>query len=143
MPNVKWYGAEFAKHVDSLERQRLRKAGETVKKQAKALISKAARSIKGQSVMKSGYTRTTYGAKGSERSAPNEPPRKDTGDLFRSVKSKLTKRGLTVRVSAAAALMEHGSKKMKPRPFLGKALKQCESEVKSILTAPIEDFRVK
>ena len=64
-------------------------------------------------------------------SAPGKPPKTETGALSRSVSSKRSGTGKSeVRIkSPYAALLEYGTSKMRPRPFVAPALLELIKQI--------------
>ena len=71
-------------------------------------------------------------------SAPGEPPAVQLGDLRKSVKSGVEKKGEDVTGFVGTELekgsmLEFGTRKMKPRPWLRPSFEKAKSKVKDIL----------
>ena len=82
-----------------------------------------------QTGTKSGRVYPRPGGKSHRASAPGEAPATDTGLLVNSIRSA-SEQGLTWRVSASAryaALLELGSRRVAPRPFLAPALESVKA----------------
>jgi len=64
-------------------------------------------------------------------SSPGKPPKSDTGALSKSVSSKRIGTGASeVRIkSPYAALLEYGTSKMRPRPFVAPAVTELKKRV--------------
>lgn len=135
-PGVKWYGKEFYKSLDQEMIKNVTKAGNLVHTEAKQLLSTPGRSIT-TVVTKTGKTRKKYGKKGEFVSAPGEPPRKQSGKLLRTLKKKLYRKRLKVRIMDKGRVLEFGSEKMEERPHLRTALERMQSAVTAALTERI------
>lgn len=76
---------------------------------------------------------------GATRSLPGEPPRKQLGHLRRSVAYEVD--GNVGRVGTNllyGRILELGSRLMKARPWLRRALRECQDRIKAILSAPMK-----
>lgn len=113
-------------------RKAFRKAGAAVAKKLKASIN---RRSGGGEVYR--YKGKTYRA-----SAPGNPPVRLTGNLFRSVKGRASRRGYALVVQALAPhahLMELGSVRMARRPAFASAFIEARSIVNDLLVAAVGD----
>ncbi len=97
-------------------------AAATIEKNAKLAIQHAPRGGKNLNKMK------------ERRSAPGEPPATELGNLVNSIQSEKQADGILVFVGAEyGADLEYGTKKMAPRPFWNKAVKDGEAVLKKKL----------
>ena len=76
---------------------------------------------------------------GATRSKPGEPPRKQLGHLRRSVTyevddNQVGRVGTNLKYGR---WLELGTRLMKARPWLRRALKECQDQILSILKAPM------
>lgn len=81
--------------------------------------------------------------RGIQASAPGEPPAVRTGRLLNGFKAQInnTTSGLSVRITNSApyaAMLEYGTKKMAPRPFMRPALEKARP---AIINAVAEAIR--
>src|SRR5712691_9077160 len=129
---VKWYGKEFHKTIDQGLLKNVSKAGQIVYDEVRELVSKPGRSVE-TVVSKSGKTRKKYGKKGEFTSKPGEPPLKQTGRLRRSIKKKLFRKQLKVRILDKGRALEFGTSKMEARPHLRAALQKMRRAVAAAL----------
>ena len=131
----------FRRDVHAEQRRRLERAAIVVDRNAKQLLSVAGTGVvgaSGQVVRAVRRTRRTiYGAFPSR---PGEPPRKQTGQLRRSVTREIV---TTPRVVARVGTnvkygkwLELGTVRILPRPWLVRAFREMLPTVRSILTAP-------
>lgn len=74
-------------------------------------------------------------------SAPFNPPYKQTGQLRRSiayrVENMIARVGSNIKVPRYPYYLETGTRKMKPRPYLRRALVLYRAEIEAILTRPL------
>jgi HK97 gp10 family phage protein len=79
--------------------------------------------------------RTAFGAFPSK---PGQPPRKQTGALRRSITHEVIDGQARVGTNIPyGKMLEFGTSKMRPRPWLRRALREMQSQVNKILTAPM------
>lgn len=96
-----------------------------------------------QLVLKGPKTGRTYIRRGKIKhraSAPGEAPASDTGTLVRNIVTAAELSRNRVRIIAKtkyAAFLEYGTRKMKPRPFLIKALQNKIEQIKAIFAASL------
>jgi HK97 gp10 family phage protein len=117
---------ELPRRSRSEMRKGMREAGQIVGREARRLISEPGRSGRKYVFDKKGVRREVTA------SAPGEPPARVLRLLLKSIKVKAAKSGLAVRILSAdrkAHLMEYGTVKIKPRPFLRPALERKKREV--------------
>jgi hypothetical protein len=148
---VKWNGVGFrAEFVGGLNKN-LNAAGALLVKEIKRVLNVRGQT-KTETTSKSGKVRRRYGKVGSEPSRPGEPPRKQTGRLFRSVRKRLlgskynkatgkSTKSNKVRVSAAGQLLEFGRHKkgdLDPRPFMRPTFKRLQPAIRGIMTRPVK-----
>lgn len=136
---IKWWGFEYKTALSRELRRSLKEAGNVLRDDIKKSISISGRT---QEVIttRTGRTRIKIGKKGSFPSSPGEPPHVFTGNLKRSAFSKLVKKGTAVRAGVKgphAHLLEFGTKRMMPRPFIRPALVRVMPRIQKILTRPI------
>jgi hypothetical protein len=135
-PNVKWYGPKVSLKMLGKISKNLADAGKLLQAEVKTALAKPARAFT-VSLSASGKKRKRY-AKGYAHSRPGEPPRKITGELHRSIYRKLYRKQKRMRVGARVlGLLEKGTKRIKPRPYLMAALNKAASQIAAILTRPI------
>jgi len=126
--SLKWYGDEAKKRITTEMERRLTACAIVVSGHAKKLISVAG-------------TGAGPGQKrryGSDPSKPGEPPRKQTGHLRRSVAWE--RAGLVARVGTNVRYgrwLELGTRKMAARPWLRRALAECQAQIQAILSKPM------
>lgn len=140
---VKWHGKAVMSALDREMRKRYLKAAGLVRNRATQLVGKsgagkyekAGFGVEGDKVV---LRRKGSKKVGESRSKPGEPPLQQTGLLKKSL--KVRPRGKGARVYSRdrkAHLLEYGSRKMLPRPFLRRALAESRSQVKAILSRPL------
>lgn len=122
---VEWHGDDAERMVRAKLVRGLHRAAYTIQRRAKELLSVAGTGrVKGR---KAGPV---------VRSAPGEPPRKQTGRLRASVSIEVDEASLTARVGTNVEYgrwLELGTKKgLKPRPWLRRALAECHARITSI-----------
>ena len=116
---LKWYGPQLAAHVDQKASDRVRAAGIHLKRRIRESLS-VANNVKGK--------------RGANPSKPGQYPKKMLGHLRRNVQDEHS--GGVSRVGTNVIYgkwLEIGTRKMKPRPWLSKALRDFGSEIKKIL----------
>jgi hypothetical protein len=87
-------------------------------------------------------TGRTYRRRGvvHQASAPGQAPASDTGRLVQSRKITLDTAAIRARLAfhaAHAAKLEHGTRKMEPRPFARRALVEKAREVRAAVSGEI------
>jgi HK97 gp10 family phage protein len=120
--------AELPRRARGPFRKQMRAASALVRDEAKRLIKSGIRT--GKRYPKPNG-RTEYTA-----SAPGEPPAKVEADLVNSIKIEVGRSGLSARVYTAdpkGHLMEYGTVKIAPRPFLRPALAAMKGQVLKLL----------
>ncbi len=134
--NLEWHGPEAIDHVRGRAVSFLTRAAITVQRRAKELLSlpgTAVRSRTGPGGRKG--SRIT----GAVRSAPGDPPRKQTGRLRASVAYEVDAPKLTARVGTNVKygmFLELGTKRgIAPRPWLRRALAECRGKIDSLLSS--------
>lgn len=134
MSDLQWDGDEALGHCRKKAVGFLTRAAVTVSRRAKELLS-----LPGTAVRSKG---TKGGRKGSRitgavRSAPGEPPRKQTGRLRASVTEEVDPATLEARVGTNVKygrFLELGTKKgIAPRPWLRRALAEMQSRIDQLL----------
>jgi hypothetical protein len=76
---------------------------------------------------------------GAQRSKPGEAPRKQTGHLRRSVTYEVIGQSGRVGTNLLYGMwLELGTRLMKARPWLRRALEECKAQILAILTAPLK-----
>jgi phage gpG-like protein len=138
MADVEWHGDAALQHVRSKAAAWIRRACITVARRAKELLSVAGTAVR------SGVGRDRKGRfKGSRitgavRSQPGEPPRKQTGRLRASVTYEVDEATLSGRVGTNVdygRYLELGTKRgIAPRPWLRRALAECQSQILGFLS---------
>lgn len=126
---VSWKGEQMVILVSNSISRGLTPAGNLVMEEAKRLIRSP----------KSGRTYTRRG-KRQQASAPGEPPASVTGRLLRSFRVKVDKTRLIATVSANirhAPWLEHGTRRMAPRPFMRPAARNVAKKVKAFLAREV------
>ena len=125
---LQWYGEEQKRVIDREMDKRLKAAVRVVLNQARNLVSEpGTMNRKGRAKL--------YGA---VRSLPGEPPRKQTGQLRRSIATEVL--SMVGRVGTNLKYGKHlelGTRKMQPRPWLRRALNESEAAIRAILGKPI------
>jgi hypothetical protein len=146
--SIEWHGADFTKALRVQMRKRLLKAGGVAKRRMLSLVSRTGVTHRTSSLTRQvgGKTkRYAVGRKmiGAGRSAPGEPPRRQTGRFSGSIKVKsiINDKARTVRVKVGstdpkAHLLEFGTKRMQARPAWFRAIQESRSEVMAILAQP-------
>lgn len=128
MPIVINNFGEFRRKVAAEQKRRLSRAAIDVERHANQLLSVAGTARAGR--------RRVYGA---SRSAPGEPPRKQTGRLRASAAWELAGND-TARVGTNVKygkFLELGTRRgLSPRPWLERALRERFSAIRAMLTAP-------
>ena len=129
-----WNGPACQREIQALIKRGLYSAGLLVQRRAKELLS----------------TSGTGGGKGkkrkygSEPSAPGEPPRKQRGTLRASVAVDANEKECRVGTNLKYGLyLELGTRKLKARPWLRRALAETESKIKPIFEQLINALKVK
>jgi hypothetical protein len=138
------YRAKVQAAIEREMRQRIKACCVLVVNHAKILINTdgTGKVAKGYSSKYKGVTKRVRKGKliyGANPSKPGEPPHKQTGRLLGSV--AFTVDGLIGRVGTNVLYgrwLELGTRRMAARPWLRRALKEKESEIKTILSAPIK-----
>ncbi len=116
---ITWYGDQRIAEVKAEVEKRLVKAAIFLKREIQQELSVAC------------------GRKGKRRirSKPGEMPRKDHGELRRSI--TYTKDGMKIYIGTNklyAKYLEFGTSKMKPRPFMRPAMMKHREKIKDIIT---------
>jgi HK97 gp10 family phage protein len=110
--------------------------GVLLQNEVRELISVSGRTIAFQRTSRGKY-RKVVGALGSNPSKPGEPPHKQTGALRASITYRVEQdaNGIKIIVGSAlpyARVLELGSSRMAPRPFLRRALKENAERIRQI-----------
>jgi HK97 gp10 family phage protein len=128
---VQWYGEQRQREIDSEMKRRISASVRIVLNRARKLVGvTGTKANKGKA--------KTYGA---VRSLPGEPPRKQTGQLRRSISTEVY--GLVGRVGPSMEdglypkYLELGTRHMQPRPWLRRALDESRAAITAILGKPI------
>ena len=124
---LKWYGEKVKKEIYMNISARIKIAGEIVEKEAK------------QSMPINFETKLPDGD--IARSAPGEPPYRQTDELYKSIFSEMSRSGLSVKVGTPVKYgkyLEFGTLKMKWRPWLVPALAKSMSKIKTLFAIPIK-----
>ncbi len=133
--NVDWKGKELQKAIRNGLAKNVAAAGQFFKAQVTAALSTSGRKVT-ITATKSGRTRKTLGAKGSNRSKAGDPPHKQTGELRRSVFKKVKKNKVEVRVGTRApygGVLEFGGANIAPRPYLRSTLQRNKSQIAAMI----------
>lgn len=116
----------------------LRRAAITVQRRAKELLSVAG-TVPKSAAGKGRRARYKARKTGAVRSAPGEPPRKQTGRLRASVTYEVDETGMNARVGTNVKYgryLELGTKRgIAPRPWLRRALAEMWARVNELLAA--------
>jgi phage gpG-like protein len=132
MAEVEWHGDAAMDYVRRRAVQALTRCAIEVTRRAKELLSVAGTNQAGG---KGGKGKRAYGA---SRSAPGEPPRKQTGRLRASVAYEVD--GLEARVGTNVTYGKHlelGTRRgLAPRPWLRRALYETAGRIGQILSGP-------
>lgn len=140
--NVQWNGGQFKKQLTLSLRANLTRAAIIVTRHAKELLSVSGTGVKrkGGAIVpkvKGMKGRTVYGAFPSK---PGEPPRKQTGELRRRTTYEVDAAKGIARIGTNVKYgrwLEFGTSRMKPRPWLRRALAEVRSQVDTILKSTI------
>lgn len=137
---LRWYGGEAQKKIHDETVRRLHAACIVVVNHAKKLVS-----VEGTTTVVVGKTKSGKPKKkrlyGTNPSRPGEPPHKQHGELRMSIMWEVI--GLVGRVGSNMKnpmyprFLELGTKKMKARPWLRRALRECRDRIKAIFTRPM------
>lgn len=133
-----WYGEQRRSQILAELVRRLNACVRIVANRAKVLLSKEGTLTVGgdKRDKKTGrFKKRIYGAKPSK---PGEPPAKQTGHLRRSVAYEVL--GQVGRVGTAiwyGLWLELGTKRIKPRPWLLRALNESRAQIQTILRKPM------
>lgn len=132
MPDLIWHGDEAMDHVRRRAVQGLIRACILLSRRARELLSVAGTSKAGGGGGRGGAT--VFGA---DRSAPGEPPRKQTGRLRESVAYEVDERALEGRVGTNVPYgkyLELGTRRgILPRPWLRRALAEVSGQIMQIM----------
>lgn len=133
----------FRRDMHAEQKRRLSRAAIVVDRHAKELLSVSGTGVRGAGgQIVRAVKRTKKTIYGAFPSAPGQPPRKQTGHLRRSVAWELV---YGVRMVARVGTnirygrwLELGTSKMLPRPWLVRAFREMQGQVRSILEARFE-----
>jgi phage gpG-like protein len=130
--NLDWHGPEAIEYVREKAAQGLARAAIEVRRRAAQLLSLAGTAVStGGGGIRKGARIT-----GAVRSKAGEPPRKQTGRLRASVTYETN--GLKARVGTNVRYgkyLELGTKRgIAPRPWLRRALNECQARLNEILS---------
>jgi HK97 gp10 family phage protein len=136
VPDVAWHGDAARDHVRERLAKGLWRAAQAVERRARELLA-----VSG-TAQATGLGRRRKGSRiyGAARSAPGEPPRKQTGRLRASVTSEVDEGALEARVGTNIndppypRWLELGTGKMAPRPWLRRALAEVQGQIMQILS---------
>lgn len=112
-----------------------------VQNHAKKLLSVEGAGVRGQAapglaaIQRGNRAKLRYGR---HASAPGEPPRRQTGRLQGSVVGRV--QGMLVRIGTNVPygkFLERGTRYIASRPWLGRAIRECQAVMKAILHRPI------
>ena len=131
-----WNGPACQREIQALIKRGLYSAGLLVQRRAKELLS-----VSGTGGGKGKKRKRKYG---SEPSAPGEPPRKQRGTLRASVSVDADDKECRVGTNLKYGLyLELGTRKLKARPWLRRALAETESKIKPIFEQLINALKAK
>lgn len=128
--SVEWEGEKALEYVRERALKFVTLACLTVKRRAQELLN-----VPGTAVS---IAKGSKGARvtGAVRSKPGEPPRKQTGELRSRVTDEVDEESLTGRVGSnepKARALEMGTKRgLLPRPWLRRALAECQTEIENL-----------
>lgn len=132
---VEWHGKEATVYVKNKVVKRLEIAGRIYRDFIRTKISipnvtaaALAKAMAGKRISKS--------ARGGNPSVAGDYPKKLTGHLRRNIQMEIDTVKMIARVGTNvlyAKFLEMGTRKMKSRPFMQKALKECFSRLKKVL----------
>jgi hypothetical protein len=138
MADVNWYGPQAMDHVRGRAVKLITRAAITVQNRAKELLSIAG------TAQRSGQARNRKGQfkgqriYGANPSKPGEPPHKQTNRVRASVTYEVDPHELTARVGTNVAYGRHlelGTRRgLAPRPWLRRALAECQGKIASFLS---------
>jgi len=132
MPNnFTWHGDKLRQQLEAEMGRRLDAAATVVQGHAKQLVGREGAEPTGGK--KGG--KLIYGAR---RSAPGEPPMKQTGRLQTSVANERT--GLIARVGTNVLYgrwLELGTSQMAARPWLRRSLVECMGTIRALIGRPM------
>lgn len=138
--NVQWYGTEFIGQMKRGLTKNLTAAGTLLLKDVRAALNVDGRTVT-ETTTASGKTRRKYGKRGSSPSQPGEPPHKQSGRLRRDTFKQLKPKKMVMRVGTRAphgGMLEFGTRKMAPRPYLRSTYAKDQAKIAQILTTPIQ-----
>lgn len=123
---MRWYGTSIKVKMDGLINERLDRAARETRDYIREQISTPNIEERGE-----------RGAKrGTNPSKPGEYPHKLTGHLRRNVEMEHDREKMTARVGTNVEYgryLEFGTRKMKRRPWLSRALLEMQQRIKHIL----------
>jgi hypothetical protein len=133
MSNIEYNGDRVFRQAQRVVIERLDASGRLVRNQARTLLSREGRFVPGGVLTKSGK-RVQQRLAVPLRSKPGEPPRKQTGDLRKSVQAVLSSSELKMRVGTGklyGAYLERGAPKINlaPRPWLIRAIREKSAQI--------------
>ncbi len=123
---MKWYGPQVKASVDKITMQRIRRACIAFRDFIRIKLSTPVTKLKG------GGRRRIVG-----RSSPGDWPRKDRGHLRRNVQYEVDVAEKSGRVGTNVKYgkyLELGTKRMKRRPWMTRAVAAFQLRIKNILT---------
>lgn len=135
---------KFRRDVHAEQKRRLARAAIVVDRHAKELLSVSGTGVRGAGgQIVRAVKRTKKTVYGAFPSSPGQPPRKQTGHLRRSVAWEIVFGGLSLVARVGTNIrygrwLELGTSKMLPRPWLVRAFREMQGQVRSILTAPFQ-----
>lgn len=132
---IEWHGPEAEAHVRGRAVGWLTRAAIEVTRRARELLSVAGTAVGTGAAGGRRRGRRIYGA---VRSAPGEPPRKQTGRLRASVAYEVDEAQLAARVGTNVEYGKHlelGTRRgLAPRPWLRRALAESMSVIRGFLS---------
>jgi HK97 gp10 family phage protein len=141
---MKWHGDRAAALIRGEMTKRLHAASILVQNHAKKLVGREgalSEPDRQSNVANRGQTTKSKGlTDGAVRSRPGEPPRKQTGELQRSIQREVNASDQKARVGTNLndppypRWLEFGTRKMAARPWLRRSLDEMRGQIKAIFT---------
>lgn len=135
---IQWYGEERHREIMGEMERRVQAASVVVMNAARGLVGVAGTMLRGKPGRDKSGKFTKAKIYGAVRSQPGEPPRKQTGQLRRSIAREVV--ALVGRVGTNLEYGRHlelGTRHMAARPWLRRALNESRQKLVSILGKPI------
>jgi HK97 gp10 family phage protein len=138
--SIRWYGPQVEAEVRAKLARKVEAACIEVEDRAKALVSRPGTAPRAKATGGSSGRRLRRGrVYGAMRSAPGEPPLKQTGHLRRSIAHEVDRATLVGRVGTNlryGRFLETGTRKLAPRPWLRRALAESRGKIDRIFSTP-------